>query len=83
MTATTMKKRSDFEPRFLALASDGKHRTVKQIREALSIPATINVGECLRIIQTNLAGSERTIRLRCTTLRTEAHQKVWWVEVKS
>ena len=73
----------DFEESFLELAGDGKIRTVKQIREALGLPTTSNVGESLANLQMRLAGSSRGIRLRRTVLRPKTQEQVWWIEIKN
>ena len=81
MTMNNSKK-PDFKERYLELASDGKHRTVKMIREALYLPSTSNVGLMLANLQMDLAGDRGEIRIRRTTLRSESHQQLWWMEKK-
>jgi len=71
---------TDFRTRFLALASDGKPRTVSRIRRELGLPETANPGESIRNLQMALAAEGSGLRIRCTVLREEAHRRLWWVE---
>ena len=70
----------DFEARFLDLAKDGKHRTLKQIQEALEIPRPIDAICGLLVLESRQG--ERETRLRCTVLRGGMNQQAWWVEEK-
>jgi hypothetical protein len=74
--------KNDFEEKYIELARDGRIRTVHQIREALGLPVTSNVGANLGALQLRLAGSDQGIRLRRSTLRARQHQQVWWLEIK-
>lgn len=72
--------RQSFRSRFMALAADGRIRTIRHIREDLGLDEGANVGEALRTLQSILAGERSEWKLRSHSLTGRAHVAIWWLE---
>lgn len=72
--------RKTFRSQFMALAIDGRIRSVKHVREDLGLDEGANVGESLRTLQSILASEQSEWKLRNHSLTGRAHVAVWWLE---